>query len=277
MTWRAIVTALDEGIGLHSRVSVYAHPLAGWPIVWHIIGALGSTDTPPDDILVLHRSSVSLELTGESRAPVRTRPIERGEDVAAIRAALDAPGLALLVDGCAPLIEAATIARVLRAAETGIATLSLGDEAETHLLVGGEARAIAAAEDPRRPAGARRVIQTETDECIRVVDRHTLSEAATAIQRRVIRAHESRGVTFMLPSTIWVDADVRIGADTVIYPGAVIEGRTEIGTECVIGPHSRLVEATIGSGVELKGWNYVTRTSIRSHAVLEPYVRRGFD
>ncbi len=277
MSWRAIVIALDEGIALQSRVSVYAHPLAGWPIVWHVISALNGTDTPPDEILVLHRSSVSLELSGESRAPVRARAIERGEDMAAIREQLDAPGLAMLVDGCAPLIEPATIARVLRAAESSIATLSLNDDADTHLLVGGEGRAIAAVEDPRRPTGARRVLQTETDECIRIIDRHSLSEAATAIQRRVIRAHESRGVTFMLPSTIWVDADVRIGADTVIYPGAVLEGHTEIGTECVIGPHSRLVEATIGSGVELKGWNYVTRTSIRSHAVLEPYVRRGFD
>jgi hypothetical protein len=45
----------------------------------------------------------------------------------------------------------------------------------------------------------------------------------------------------------------------------------------VIGPHSRIMEATIGRGVELKGWNYVARTTIRNQAVLEPYVRRGFD
>jgi bifunctional UDP-N-acetylglucosamine pyrophosphorylase/glucosamine-1-phosphate N-acetyltransferase len=74
-----------------------------------------------------------------------------------------------------------------------------------------------------------------------------------------------------------VDVDVRIGPDTVIYPGAVLEGQTEIGPECVVGPHSRVIDATIGRGVELKGWNYITRTSIRNHAVLEPYVRRGFD
>jgi len=37
------------------------------------------------------------------------------------------------------------------------------------------------------------------------------------------------------------------------------------------------VDASIGRGAELKGWNYVARTSIRNHAVLEPYVRRGFD
>ena len=57
----------------------------------------------------------------------------------------------------------------------------------------------------------------------------------------------------------------------------MLEGATEIGAECVIGPFSRLVEATVGRGVELRGWNYVAHTSVRNHAVLEPYVRRGVD
>ena len=59
--------------------------------------------------------------------------------------------------------------------------------------------------------------------------------------------------------------------------GTVIEGATDIGSECVIGPYSRIVESRIGRGAELKGWNYVARTTIRNRAILEPYVRRGFD
>jgi bifunctional UDP-N-acetylglucosamine pyrophosphorylase/glucosamine-1-phosphate N-acetyltransferase len=76
---------------------------------------------------------------------------------------------------------------------------------------------------------------------------------------------------------VWLDVDVRIGPDTLVYPGVVMEGETDVGTGCVIGPHSRLIEATIGGGAELRGWNYVARASVRSHAVLEPYVRRGID
>jgi bifunctional UDP-N-acetylglucosamine pyrophosphorylase / glucosamine-1-phosphate N-acetyltransferase len=94
---------------------------------------------------------------------------------------------------------------------------------------------------------------------------------------RLVREHEANGVSFVRPATTWSDADVRIGPDTVIYPGTVIEGATDIGAECVIGPYSRIVESRIGRGAELKGWNYVARTTIRNRAVLEPYVRRGFD
>ncbi|MEP6692029.1 MAG: hypothetical protein ABJD07_12795 [Gemmatimonadaceae bacterium] len=277
MSWRAVITALDEGVELASRVSVYLHPLAGWPIVWHVVRAVATTDPRPTEIVVLHRASIAMSLPADGDVPLTSSPIERGTDIAALRAALSAVGAVALVDGAAPLVAPSTIARILRAGDGALAALSIDDELASPLVVGGQGALMASLEDPRRPVGARRVVSTDADEMVRVCDRHTLAQAATALQRRLIRAHEERGVTFMLPSTTWVDADVRIGADSVIYPGAVLEGRTEIGSECVIGPHSRLVDATIGNGVELKGWNYVTRASVRSHAVLEPYVRRGFD
>ena len=108
-----------------------------------------------------------------------------------------------------------------------------------------------------------------------MVDRHALAEAGVAVRDRLVRQHQARGVSFLLPSTVWMDVDVRIGADTVIYPGVVLEGSTTIGSECVIGPYSRIVEASVGRGVELAGWNSVVRTNVRNQAVLEPFARRG--
>ena len=42
-------------------------------------------------------------------------------------------------------------------------------------------------------------------------------------------------------------------------------------------PYSRIIDSHIGTGVELKGWNFVARTSIGSGAILQPYVRKGYD
>jgi bifunctional UDP-N-acetylglucosamine pyrophosphorylase / glucosamine-1-phosphate N-acetyltransferase len=84
------------------------------------------------------------------------------------------------------------------------------------------------------------------------------------------------GTTFLLPESVMVDVDVRIGRDTIVYPSVVLEGQTTIGDETVIGPGCRVIDSWIGSGVELKGWNYVAHTSVRNRAILEPYVRRGF-
>lgn len=270
-----MVAALDRGDTFRSRISIYLHPLAGRPIVWHVLRALGDTSPPPDRITLLHRADIAMPLPTTLPVAAEAVAISEESEIRSLRAALTSPGVKVLVDGGAPLLASTTIARLLRAGDGGLAAIMSHDEVALALV--GEGPALASAEDPRRPHGVVRVSATEEVERIRVHDRHTLSDAAVAIRDQIVRRHEANGVSFVLPATTWVDADVRIGPDSVIYPGAVLEGHTEIGAECVIGPHSRIVDSTIGRGAELKGWNYVTRTSIRNHAVLEPYVRRGYD
>lgn len=277
MSWSAVVAALDDGEAFRSRVSVYVHPLAGRPILWHVLRMLADGSPGPDEVRVLHRASASVLLPEGLPVPVHAEPVETGTELVSLRAAVTAPGLKVLLDGAAPLVAWPTVARLLRAAESAVVALPGEHDDRAYLAVCGEGPALASADDPRHPMGAVRIAATSADEIVRITDRHTLSAAATAIHDRLVRLHEASGVSFLLPHTTWVDADVRIGPDTVIYPGAVIEGQTSIGSESVIGPYTRLVDATIGRGVELKGWNYVARTSIRNHAVLEPYVRRGFD
>ena len=276
MSWRAVVAALDENDSFRSRVSVYRHPLAGRPILWHVVHALLDTAAPPERIRVLHRAEEPLEL-GDLPSFVSFEPVDAGQEPRALRAAVTHPGMTVLLDGASPLIAPATIARLLRVGEGGVATLVERDDHSPRLAVAGEGPALASADDPRHPPGASRVESTTPDELLRVTDRHSLAIAGVAVRDRLVRRHEDAGVSVLLPSTVWVDVDVRIGADTVIYPGVVLEGASEIGAECVIGPYSRIIESTIGRGAELRGWNYVTRTSVRNQAVLEPYVRRGID
>ena len=277
MSWSAVVAALDDGDTFQSSVSLYLHPLAGRPILWHALHALAGVEPRPSSVRVLHRAASPVQLPEDYPVALTAEAVPAGGELLALRAAVTPPGISVLVDGAAPLIAASTIARMLRAAERGVVSLGASGEDGACAAVGGEGPAIASADDPRRPHGAVPVAATSAEEVIRVVDRHTLSEAALAIHDRLIRLHEAAGVSFVLPATTWVDADVTIGADTVIYPGAVLEGRTHIGSECVVGPYTRLVDAVLGRGVELKGWNYVARTAVRNHGVLEPYVRRGFD
>lgn len=277
MSWSAVISALDDGEAFRSRVSVYLHPLAGRPIVWHVIRALAEVRDRPTEITVLYRASQPIALPPDAPVAVRAMAVDAGTEMVSLRAAVTTRGSTVLIDGAAALVEPATIARLLRAGEAGIATLIDERNGNRYVAVAGEGPALASQEDPRLPRGALRVAATAPEELIRIADRHTFSQASLALHDRLVKQHEAHGVTFVLPSSTWIDVDVRIGVDTVIYPGVVLEGLTEIGVECVIGPHSRLVEATIGKGVELKGWNYVTRTQIRNHAVLEPYVRRGYD
>jgi bifunctional N-acetylglucosamine-1-phosphate-uridyltransferase/glucosamine-1-phosphate-acetyltransferase GlmU-like protein len=277
MTWSAVVAALESGDLFRSRVSAYLHPLAGRPIAWHVLRLLTECTPPPTELRVLHYASVPLPLPDPLEMPILAQPVEIGDEARSLRAAVTSPGMKVLVDAAAPLITPATITRLVRAAADGVALLEDASDGATRLAVAGEGPALASSDDPRFPTGATRVPPIAATELVRVVDRQTLAEAAAAMRDRLVHVHQARGVTFLLPATCWVDVDVRIGSDTVIYPGVVMEGMTAIGSECVIGPYSRIVESTIGRGVELKGWNYVTHTSVRNHAVLEPHARRGLD
>ena len=57
------------------------------------------------------------------------------------------------------------------------------------------------------------------------------------------------GVTIMDPATTYIDCDVKVGHDTVIYPMTWLEGETEIGEECEIGPSVRFQNVKTGNGV----------------------------
>jgi bifunctional N-acetylglucosamine-1-phosphate-uridyltransferase/glucosamine-1-phosphate-acetyltransferase GlmU-like protein len=255
---------------------VYQHPLAGRPLLWHSIAAMMAVDPPPDEIRVLHASNTSPILPPEPVVPIVTEPVEPGEERQALRRALGTPGSFMLLDGRAPLVEAASLVRLLRAAESDVAALGLAQDGAP-VGVAGEGLALADYDDPMAPEAITMLAPVTDEEALRIEDRAAFSRAARVMRDRLVRRHQEQGVSFILPETVWIDVDVTIGADTLLYPGVLLEGQTEIGNECVIGPYTRIVESRIGRGVEMKGWNYVTHTSIRNHAVLDPYVRRGYD
>ncbi|WP_276357720.1 bifunctional UDP-N-acetylglucosamine diphosphorylase/glucosamine-1-phosphate N-acetyltransferase GlmU [Cohnella caldifontis] len=88
----------------------------------------------------------------------------------------------------------------------------------------------------------------DPDEAIGVNDRAALGEAERLMRQRINRTHQLNGVTVVDPAGTYIDADVEIGPDTVIYPGTVLRGRTVIGPDCAIGPSADLKDTKVGPG-----------------------------
>ena len=76
-----------------------------------------------------------------------------------------------------------------------------------------------------------------------------LSGAEAILRRRKNIELMDNGVTIMDPSTTYVDCDVEVGSDTVIYPMTWLEGKTVIGENCKIGPSCRFSDTVIGNNV----------------------------
>lgn len=88
-------------------------------------------------------------------------------------------------------------------------------------------------------------------ESLGVNDRIALAQATKTMQRRINEEHMRNGVSFIDPDTAYIDAGVKIGNDTVIEGNVVIEGNTEIGSDCYITNGSRIVDSKIGNHVTI--------------------------
>lgn len=89
------------------------------------------------------------------------------------------------------------------------------------------------------------------EESMGVNDRVALANASKVMRLRINQTHMKNGVTIVDPENTYIDSDVQIGSDTVIEPGVSLKGSTKIGSECVIGAHSEIIDSTIGDHVNV--------------------------
>lgn len=101
-------------------------------------------------------------------------------------------------------------------------------------------------------------------------NRIQLAKAAEIMRRRINEKLMLQGVTMIDPSSVYVDIDVEIGKDTVILPQTIIEGSSNIGEGCIIGPHSRLVNVFLGDEVIVQN-SVLLDSSVGDKANIGPF------
>ncbi|EHM00953.1 UDP-N-acetylglucosamine diphosphorylase/glucosamine-1-phosphate N-acetyltransferase [Lentilactobacillus parafarraginis F0439] len=83
------------------------------------------------------------------------------------------------------------------------------------------------------------------DESMGVNDRVALARATKIMQARINRQHMMDGISMIDPERTYIDADVKIGSDTILEPGVQLKGTTTIGSDCYIGANSEIRDSTI--------------------------------
>lgn len=91
----------------------------------------------------------------------------------------------------------------------------------------------------------------DNDEIRGINDRVQLSEAEAIMRRRINVSHMRNGVTMINPESVYIEADVEIGNDTVIEPNVTIKSGTKIGDSCTVGQGSVLDKAIIHNNVDI--------------------------
>lgn len=78
------------------------------------------------------------------------------------------------------------------------------------------------------------------EEAIGVNNRLQLAQVRRHIQTQKLDQLMLDGVTIVDPLQTAIDLNVKIGRDTVVKPGCVIEGDVTVGSGCLLGPHLHL-------------------------------------
>ncbi|GAM16385.1 bifunctional UDP-N-acetylglucosamine diphosphorylase/glucosamine-1-phosphate N-acetyltransferase GlmU [Mesobacillus selenatarsenatis] len=89
-------------------------------------------------------------------------------------------------------------------------------------------------------------------ETLGVNDRVALAEAERTMKKRINEYHMRNGVSIIDPDNTYIGPDVKVGQDTVIFPGTTLSGSTVIGSECQIGPNTEISNCEIGNNTVIR-------------------------
>ncbi|MCL2416214.1 MAG: hypothetical protein FWD01_05295, partial [Defluviitaleaceae bacterium] len=79
-----------------------------------------------------------------------------------------------------------------------------------------------------------------------------LAEMIWSIQQDFNNKLMDSGVFIVDIATAYICPLAKIGRNTIIYPNTIIDGACEIGTDCIIGANSHLINMKLGDGVHFK-------------------------
>ena len=285
----AILLAAGDGKRMVSRKQKVMHNLCGRPVIgWVMRSVQRNIAERPITVLGFDGESVK-EYFGKDSGYVYQNP---GDSTAeALRAGLSAvpatDGYVLVIAGNLPLISDGTVSALVSAARKGSASRLICLCEDATLIVAAycfELKAIRACLEEKLETieqcvgklrkDGRMVVDVYAPEIegIEVDTREDLWCCSEIMRRAINAGHMSRGVTFIDPNSAYIDADVRIGMDTVIHPNVELLGNTVIGEDCTLHSGCRIENSKIGSGCVLDAVVSID-AEVADGAKIGPFVR----
>lgn len=98
-----------------------------------------------------------------------------------------------------------------------------------------------------------------------------LAMAEKVMRQRINERHLLQGVTLMDPDRVLIDEGVNIGRDTILYPGVILEGNTQIGDSCVIQANTHMKDSVLGRSVVVQDSCVLQGALVEDEVVIGPF------
>jgi bifunctional UDP-N-acetylglucosamine pyrophosphorylase/glucosamine-1-phosphate N-acetyltransferase len=123
-------------------------------------------------------------------------------------------------------------------------------------------------------ADGERVVSVEAESADEVLGANTIAEMMNldaSIRAATAKRLMAEGVTVFRPETCVIDAQVEVGADTVIEPYVQLLGATKIGEDCRVRSYSVIQNSTLANGVLVRNGCVLDEATVGMGAMLGPY------
>ncbi|ABA90169.1 glucosamine-1-phosphate N-acetyltransferase and N-acetylglucosamine-1-phosphate uridylyltransferase [Syntrophotalea carbinolica DSM 2380] len=127
---------------------------------------------------------------------------------------------------------------------------------------------LAAARAAGRRVGA--VVLEDADEAMGINDRVQLAQASALMRRRINENLMRAGVSFIDPEQTYIEPQVEIGPDSVIYPGVCLGGDTRIGSGCLIEAQVTIRDCQLADNVHVKPGSVLEGSRVGSDTAIGP-------
>ncbi len=122
----------------------------------------------------------------------------------------------------------------------------------------------------------KKVINFHTDDADQVLgvnDRKALAHSESILNQRKLNSLMASGVTIFDPNTTYIEQDVMIGKDSIVYPNNFIMNGTKIGKRCTIWNGAVISNSIINDESEVKPYSIIDQSIVGRNSIIGPFAR----
>jgi bifunctional UDP-N-acetylglucosamine pyrophosphorylase/glucosamine-1-phosphate N-acetyltransferase len=115
------------------------------------------------------------------------------------------------------------------------------------------------------------VVCEDPSEVSGINSRAELADLERIVRQKKLKQLMQDGVTIIDPASTYVDPNVQIGADSVLYPNVFLEKGTVIGAGCQIYPNVRIIASTIEDEVVVLDSCLISESHVGARSQVGPF------
>lgn len=102
----------------------------------------------------------------------------------------------------------------------------------------------------------------DNEQVVGVNDLVALEQVNTILQNRINKEHMLNGVQIINSASTFIGPNVTIGSGTIVYPGNVILGKSQIGANTILKPNNTIEDSIIGDQSTIGPKSYLRNNSV---------------